>query len=290
MPRLDFRDARCLVTGASTGLGRALAAELVRRGARVALVARNEARLDQARAALIASGAPAAAVLPIVADITSSDDRSRLFETIDHHFGTALDLAINNAGLGAYGRFESHDESVARRLFETNVFGLMEIARAALPRLRRGRPGRTLVNIGSIVARRGLPGRSEYSASKFAVTGFTEAIRAEWARDDIRVTLINPGFTATEFEKNLVVDTAVYKTQQRRTMTAEAVARATLKAIERGKNEVTLSPGGRLMVLTNRLLPRFVDWGLSRWTKRLYNEAEAAESRPEPIAGAPTHP
>ena len=128
------------------------------------------------------------------------------------------------------------------------------MCRGVLPLLRKGRTP-ALCNIGSIVARRGLPGRSEYAASKFAVAGFTEAIRAEWWRDGIDVLLMNPGFTATEFEKNLVIHTAVYKTEHRRTMTAEFVAEATLRALERGKKEVTLSGPGRFLLLVNRVRP-----------------------------------
>ena len=277
MKRADFRDARCLITGASMGLGLALARDLAGQGARVALVARSADRLEDAAREIIARGARPEAILTIAADVTSAPDRRRIAEAVTERFGGALDLAINNAGIGAYGRFESHDETVARRLFEVNVFGLMEMCRTLLPLLRRGdRP--SLVNLGSIVARRGLPGRSEYSASKFAVAGFTEAIRAEWARDGIKVVLINPGFTATEFENNLVVDTAVYKTGHRRTMTAESVAKATLRAVLRGKNEVTISPPGRLLLLANRLSPRFVDWGLGRWTRRLYSQADRVSS------------
>ena len=164
--------------------------------------------------------------------------------------------------------------------------------------LRRGRRP-ALCNIGSIVARRALPGRSAYSASKFAVAGFTDAIRAEWARDGIHVLLLNPGFTATEFEKNVVVDTAIYKTDHRRTMTASSVALATLRALERSKSEVTLSAPGRLLLLANRLAPRFVDWGLSRWTRRLYADpaalvlVESPVPTPQfsaPISSVPAYP
>jgi short-subunit dehydrogenase len=280
MPRRRFEDARCLVTGASMGLGRALVESLVARGARVVFAARSADKLREVADSLIASGARPEAVLPFPADVTLAEDRADLLEYAAEQFGGALDLAINNAGIGAYGRFESHDETVARRVFEINVFALIEMSRGVLPLLRQGKSP-ALCNIGSIVARRGLPGRSEYSASKFAVAGFTEAIRAEWARDNIDVLLMNPGFTATEFEKNLAVDTAVYKTQGRRTMTAEKVAEATLKALEKGKKEVTLSSPGRLLLLANRLSPRFVNWALGRWTKKLYADAEAL-ARVEP--------
>jgi short-subunit dehydrogenase len=137
-----------------------------------------------------------------------------------------------------------------------------------------------LVDVGSIVARRGLPGRSEYTASKFAVAGFTESIRAERAMDGIHVMLLNPGFTATEFERNLVVDTARYSVTNRRTMTADQVARAALRAFELGKNERTLTRDGKLLLLVNCLAPRLVDWGFRRWTLRL--SPDAHPPRPPP--------
>lgn len=274
MSRRQIEGSRCLVTGASMGLGRALAETLVRRGARVVMAARSADLLREVADGLIAEGARPECVLPFPSDITVAEDRADLFTYAAEHFGEAFDLVVNNAGIGAYGRFESHDEDITRKVFEINVFALMEMCRGSLPMLRKGHDP-ALCNIGSIVARRGLPGRSEYSASKFAVAGFTEAIRAEWARDGIDVLLVNPGFTQTEFEKNLAVDTAVYKTDHRRTMTPAAVAEATLRAIIRRKKEVTFSRPGRFLLFTNRLAPRFVDWGLGRWTKRLYRDAEA---------------
>ncbi len=107
--------------------------------------------------------------------------------------------------------------------------------------------------------------------------------------------LINPGFTATAFEQNLVVDTAIYKTAHRRSMLAKDVAEATVRAMKRGRSEITLSAQGRLLLLVNRALPRFVDWGLARWTRRLYNDNAAllnTESRngPTPAPSAPPCP
>lgn len=255
------------------GLGRALTEALVHRGARVVFAARSADRLRNVADTLIAEGASPENVLPFPADITKPEDRADLVAFASEHFHGSLDLLINNAGIGAYGRFESHAESIARSVFEINYFALAGMCQLALPLLRKGKDA-AVCNIGSIVSRRGLPGRSEYSASKFAVAGFTEAIRAEWAIDNIEVLLINPGFTATEFENNLAIDTAVYKTKHRRTMTPQAVAEATIKALEKRKKEVTLSRPGRLLILTNRLMPRFVDWGLGRWTKKLYKNAE----------------
>jgi short-subunit dehydrogenase len=259
---------RALVTGASSGIGRALAVRLAAEGARLVLTGRDAGRLAAIRAELTRLH-PAAEVHVVPADLTSAADRDGVVAAARDALDGALDLVVNAAGVGAYGRFESHDGEVLRRVMELNLFALAEVCRATLPLLRRGsRPA--LVNVGSIVARRGLPGRSEYSASKFAVAGLTEAIRAEWAIDGIHVLLVNPGFTATAFEDNLVVDTAYYKTREKRMMSPDAVAAATLRAVDRRRKEVTLTLPGRLLLGTNRLLPRFVDWGLGRWTRKLY--------------------
>jgi short-subunit dehydrogenase len=265
-----LRDARCLITGASSGLGRAIALELAGAGAILVLTGRNEERLERTRLQAIEErGANPGSLVTVVADLTVPEERDALFTRTDQHLGGALDLVVNAAGVGAYGRFESHDPEVLRQVFEVNVFALAEVCRQALPRLRLGnRP--SVVNFGSIVARRALPGRSEYSASKHAVAALSDALRAEWAIDGIGVLLVNPGFTATPFESNVLVDTAYVPTAQRRTATPERVARATIDAVVRDRSEINLGLPGRFLLLVNRLMPTFVSWGLSRWTTRLY--------------------
>src|SRR4051794_22372151 len=123
MPTRSFADARCLVTGASSGLGRALAGRLAGEGARVLLAARSAEGLRAVADALVARGARPDAIVPVAADLTRPDDRRRLFDVAAERFG-GLELAINSAGVGAYGHFETHDESVMRRVFEVNVFAL----------------------------------------------------------------------------------------------------------------------------------------------------------------------
>ena len=274
--RRSFEAARCLVTGASSGLGQAIARHLVRAGARVLLTGRSLDRLQSTARSLIEEGANPDAVIVVDADLTEEEGRNKLIHAAADRFG-ALDLAVNAAGVGATGHFDTHDATVLRRVFDINVFALIEMTRALLPLLRRGdRP--SLVNIGSIVARRGLPGRSEYSASKFAVAGFTESIRAEWSKFGIHVLLLNPGFTATEFERNLVADTSRYPTQQKRVMTADRVAAETLEAIRRGLHERTLTREGRMLLLVNRMAPRLVDVGFARFTRRVFRDV-VIESR-----------
>jgi NAD(P)-dependent dehydrogenase (short-subunit alcohol dehydrogenase family) len=188
-----WADSRRLVTGASSGLGRAIAEHLVRAGARVVLTGRSADRLRRDAQALIDDGADWDWVITVPADLTVEADRRQLFAEAADAFG-ALDLLINNAGVGAAGLFHTHDPDVLRRVFEINVFAMAEICRAALPSLAQGHQA-TRVNMGSIVARRGLPGRTEYAARKFAVTSLTEALRIEWRRFGIDVLQINPGFT-----------------------------------------------------------------------------------------------
>ncbi len=270
-----WEETRCLVTGASSGLGRAIAEHLVRAGAQVVLTGRSTDRLQAIAQGLIADGADPKRIITIPADLTIGEERRRLFDDLAGHFA-ALDLVINNAGVGAAGQFDTHDPDVLRQVFEINVFAMAEVCRAALPLLARGRQP-TLVNMGSIVARRGLPGRTEYSASKFAVTGFTEALRVEWRRFGIHVVQVNPGFTDTPFDRNAIVNTARYSVAHHRVMSADAVAAATLRAVAYRKREITLTRQGKLLILISTLAPRFVDWGFSRWLLIYYPQASVAQ-------------
>src|SRR5439155_6946186 len=117
------------------------------------------------------------------ADVTSPADRAAMLQAMNDRFG-GLDILINNAGIGATGHFAEANEERLRSIFEVNFFGLAELTRLALPLLRGGKTP-AVVNISSIVGKRGFPGRSEYSASKFAVQGLSESLRGELAPDGI---------------------------------------------------------------------------------------------------------
>jgi len=266
-----WQNARCLVTGASSGLGQAIAEQLVKSGAYVVLTGRSAERLQANADRLIDLGTDSSRIVTVPADLTVEEDCQRLFDEITGRF-EALDLVINSAGVGADGQFETHDPDVLRQVFEINVFALADVCRRALPLLSRGvQPA--MVNIGSIVARRGLPGRVEYSASKFAVSGFTEALRVEWGRFGIHVLQVNPGFTDTPFDQHVVASTARYSVARHRRMSAEAVARATLRGVERRKREITMSWQGRLLLFVSTIAPRFVDWGFTRWLLRYFPDS-----------------
>jgi short-subunit dehydrogenase len=273
----SWTETRALVTGASSGLGKSLAERLVRAGAHVILTGRSAERLALVAAGLAREGSDPARIVTITADLTNADERARPFAVARERFG-ALDLVINNAGVGASGQFETHDPSVLRRIFEINVFAMAEVCRSALPLLAEGRDP-VMVTMGSVNARRALPGRAEYCASKFAVSGFTESIRIEWRRFGIHVLQVNPGFTDTPFDDNAVVDTSRVSVGHRRTIPADAVARATLRAIEKRQSEITVGRQGKLFLLANRIAPRFVDWGLSRWLLKHFPDAPVLRKR-----------
>jgi short-subunit dehydrogenase len=266
-----WNETRCLVTGASSGLGQALAEHLARAGASVILTGRAADRLRLIAESLIEEGTDPERLVTVPADLTVEEDCQRLFDEVATRFD-ALDLVVNSAGVGADGQFDTHDPAVLRQVFEINVFALVDVCRRALPLLALGNQP-VLVNVGSVVARRGLPGRSEYSASKFAVTGFTEAIRVEWRRFGIHVLQVNPGFADTPFDHHVVASTARYSVAHHRVMSAANVARAITSAIERRKRETTLTWHGKLLVLAGKIAPRFVDWGFTRWLLKYFPDA-----------------
>jgi short-subunit dehydrogenase len=280
--RRDLAGSRILITGASQGIGRALARAAARRGARVLAAARSEALLAELAQRVREAGG---IIETVRGDVTSAEDRRRMAEAAVRHFG-GLDVLVNNAGIGATGHFADVSPDRLRAIMEVNFFGLTETTRVCLPLLRQGnRPA--VVNISSIAGKRGIPARSEYSASKFAVQGFSEALRAELAKDGIDVLVVCPGLTQTNFSQNMLEQKARLQMDHLRGMTPEAVAEATLRSLERGRNEECLSLGGRLLVLVSRFLPRLADRIARRKVRALFRDeiaARAARENERPVA------
>jgi short-subunit dehydrogenase len=265
--------SRMLITGASQGIGRSLTFEALRQGAKVLAAARQLPLLEELVAEAKQQGLDAnLAIVP--ADVTSAADRQKMVNAARDKFG-GLDVLINNAGIGATGHFADVDFENLRKIFEVNFFGLTETTRVFLPMLKQGvRPA--LVNISSIAGKRGIPARSHYASSKFAVQGFSEAIRAELAKDGIDVLVVCPGLTQTNFSKNMLEQKAKVQLDHLRGMSSEQVAEATLKAIAKGKNETILTGQGRLLVLVSRFFPRLVDYLSKRKVRSLFPEEIAA--------------
>jgi short-subunit dehydrogenase len=264
--RIDLTDRRAIITGASSGIGAALARALAAAKVRLVLAARAPEPLEALTRELRSSGAQ---IVAVPTDVTVPADRQRLIEQAVAAFG-GIDILINNAGIGATGAFADASEERLRRLFEVNFFGATELTRRAIPLLRQGNSP-MIVNIASIVGRRGLPGYSEYGASKFALVGWSEALRAELARHGIHVLIVCPGPTQTDFNSRMLEDRL--PPQKFKMMSAERCAALIVRAMQQRRNEVAMTFGGRLLLQLNRWLPRLVDRVMARDFARAGAEA-----------------
>ncbi|HVY92209.1 MAG TPA: SDR family NAD(P)-dependent oxidoreductase [Bryobacteraceae bacterium] len=186
---MDLSNKAALVTGGSSGIGRAIAKSLIDAGARVAITGRDEKKLAEAAQAL---GAHA-----IHADVSREADVLRTYKEVLAKFGD-LDILINNAGIGTFKQLTEMDTAGFERVFATNVTGVMMMGREAA-KIFAARKGGNIVNICSTAGLRGAPGGTAYYASKFAVRGMTECWRAELRKHNIRVMLVNPSEVITDF-------------------------------------------------------------------------------------------
>lgn len=250
-----------LVTGASSGIGDALARQLVLRGARVLITARRAERLHALANELRQSGGE---VLCIAGDITQRATRDACVSLAREHWG-GLDCVVNNAGVGALGPFAQASPERLRQVFEVDFFSSVELIRETLPLLQGGRQP-LIVNVGSVLGHRAVPGKSEYCAAKFALHGFSDALRAELASLGIGVLLVSPSTTRSEFFHQVLEGDGTQEAQ-RPGMTPEQVANKIVKGIERGKHEIILSLGGKLLVWADRICPTVVN-SLLAWNYR----------------------
>ena len=260
MARRTIKDARAIVTGASSGIGREIALELSRQGARLVVLARREEKLQRLAEEIRGRGGEAAIV---AGDVTDPAVRAAAIETARRVYG-GLDILINNAGVGALGKFSDANPQRLRRIMEVNFFSTAEMIRAALPSLREGnRP--IVVNISSVLGHRGVPLSSEYCASKFAVQGLSESLRAEFSREGIDLLVVSPSTTESEFFQSVIEQTEHVDRTTRRTTPAATVAKKTVRAIARGKHEIVISFLGWLLTWGNRQNPRLLDYLLAKY-------------------------
>ncbi|HET8941584.1 MAG TPA: SDR family NAD(P)-dependent oxidoreductase [Rudaea sp.] len=193
---LDGRVA--LITGASSGIGAATARVLAAAGATVAITARRTQRLDELSAELKKTGTD---VLTIAADLVREEENRRIVAETQAHF-SRLDILVNNAGVMHLAPVDAADAADWRRMLELNVLGLMISSQAALPGMRQRGDGH-IVNISSTAGRISNPNAAGYSASKFGVVAFSEALRREVCKDGIRVSVIEPGVVETELREHI---------------------------------------------------------------------------------------
>jgi short-subunit dehydrogenase len=263
----DLRGRRLLITGASSGIGRCLAEQAAAAGARVALVARSADKLNELAQALTGRGLEAVAV---ASDISAEDDRRRLLATVVDRFG-GLDVLVNNAGVASWAHFADSSEAILRQVMEVNFFAAAELIRLAIPHLTRGHQP-AIVNISSMCGRRGMPAWPEYSASKFALCGLTEALRGEMVRFGIDVLLVLPGLTRSDMSRRLLLNQGRENIKYDAGMPPEYVAAGVLDALMKNRAETVLGKDARWMLRVNRFFPRLVDHLIGRRVRKLYQE------------------
>ncbi len=246
-----------VITGASSGIGEAMAREYSKWGARVVLGARNEDKLWQIVRAIRAEGGEA---IYVVADVTKEEDCQRLVERAVEEFG-GIDVLICNAGISMRAAFDDVEMAVLHRVMEVNFWGTVYCAKYALPYLQASKG--SLVGISSVAGLHGLPGRTGYSASKFAMTGLLETIRIENLNKGLHVMIACPGFTATNVRYSaLTADGSAQGETPRaesKMMTAAEVARIVAEGIAKRKRLCLMETEGRATYFIKKFAPRLLD-------------------------------
>ena len=237
MKMQDLTGKVAVITGASSGIGDASARLLAQEGVHVVLAARRRERLDSLAAEL---GNAASVIKTDVADMAQV---RALFNHVRERFG-GLDLLFNNAGLGINAKFENSDPDDWKKMIDANLYGVLNCTQAAIP-LLRGREGAMISSVSSVGGRYGVENWSVYSATKFAVVGFHDALRKELGPERIRVSVIEPGAVWTEFGDN-VSEAMKNRREQLDALTSENIAQALVYAFAQPANvlveEILLRP------------------------------------------------
>ena len=257
-----FRAKSVLITGASSGIGEELASQLGQAGAQLTLTARRTHLLDALAQRIAAAGAPPPLV--VACDVTRDGDVERAVAEAIRRWGK-LDVVVANAGFGVVGALRDLSVDDYRRQFETNVFGVLRTIYAALPEIEKA-AGRVVI-IGSVAGWTSTPNASPYAMSKFALRALADAITPEFDRNRVKVTLISPGFVASDIRRvdnqGALQAEAADPVPQWLTMPTAKAARQILRAVARGRRELIVTGHGKALVA----IERFVPW-VSRAIKR----------------------
>src|SRR5687767_6743390 len=253
-----LKGRRIILTGASEGIGRALALQLAACGARLSLAARDRQRLESLAQECRARGGEARA-LPT--DVTNNQDCEWLVDETIKAFG-GIDVVVHNAGITMWCRFdELRDLSIFERLMEVNYLAPVRLTALALPHLKTSKG--LLVAVASLAGLTGVPERSGYAASKHALIGFFDSLRIELAGTGVDVSVVAPDFVVTEIHKRAIGPDGQPLGEspmvQKKIMTADECARGIVRAIEKRQRMLLMSTRGKLGWFLKFLAPRLLD-------------------------------
>lgn len=263
-----FAGKRCVVTGAGSGIGRAMARDLAARGAILALSDIDEAGLAETRELI--GGADNRHRYDRL-DVADRDAIERYAADLASHWGAA-DFLFNVAGLSRIGEFAATPTAAFDRVMDVNFYGTVDMCRAFLPQLTE--TGGSIANISSIFGLIGFPGQAHYCASKFAVRGFSETLAMELAPKGVSVTCVHPGGVATNIVRTAELDTLPDNFESREKLdkkfdkaartSPESAARTILNGAAKRKRRVIVGPDGHVISIVQRLFPRSYQWAVAR--------------------------
>ncbi len=250
-------DKVVIITGATSGIGKALAFEYASNGYRIVIGARNLDKLTEIAEIIKKKGGE---VVYAQTDVTIENDCRNLVISAIEHFGQ-LDILINNAGISMRALFENTDLEVIKKLMDVNFWGAVYCTKYALPYLLKSKG--SVAGVSSIAGIIGLPARTGYSASKFAMNGFLEALRTENLKKGVHVLIAYPGFTASNIRKTSLSATGTSQGESPRNeakmMSSEQVAKHIYTAIHKRKNKIVLTTEGKVVNLVSKVFPRILN-------------------------------
>ncbi len=246
-----------LITGATSGIGEACAMVFGKEGAKIAITGRSQIKIDQSLLILQSEGIDAYGVR---ADAGKEEDNQEMAKLVLKHFGR-IDILINNAGISMRALFKDLSLDVFRQVMDTNFWGTVYATKYCLPEIEHNKG--SIIGVSSINGYRGTPARTAYTASKYAMNGFLESLRTEVMKKGVHVLVACPGFTASNIRNNaLKADGSIQGESPREEasmMTAEAVAKAILKATLKRKRDLVLTGQGKMAVFLNKWVPGLMD-------------------------------
>lgn len=255
---MTFKNKVVVITGASSGIGKALALEMAKRGAKLVLGARQYVSLCELSAQIEKEFGTHA--IAVATDVSKEQDCKNLIEQAILTFGR-IDVLINNAGISMRALFEDLDIAVLKNLMDVNFWGTIYCTKYALPELIKTKG--SMIAVSSIAGFRGLPGRTGYSASKFAMNGFVESLRTELLKTGVHIMLACPGFTTSNIRFAALDKSGAThgetSMEEGKMMSAEEVAKIICDGAECRKRTLIMTTQGKMAVWINKLFPKFAD-------------------------------
>lgn len=266
-----MKDKVVIITGGSSGIGKALASHFGQKGSKILITGRIKEELDAAVAELSNKDIE---IIGFQGDVSIRTDNDKMAALAMNKFGQ-IDVLINNAGISMRALFQDIDLEVIRKVMDINFFGAVSATYSCLPHLIKSKG--TIVGISSIAGYRGLPGRTGYSSSKFALNGFLEALRTELIHTGVHVLTACPGFTASNIRKrSLLKDGSTQgdsPREEEKMMTSEECAKHIYNATVKRKKTLILTSQGKLTVFLNKWVPGLMD-------RFVYNTMAKEENSP----------